>query len=104
MSIYLHPSEDRDFQVQFLPHLVEFFCKCLVVARGVFRGGHWAMAPPWCSQNNIISIEWYAKLWHGPPFVTWEESPSTKTVSKNLFFGQKLNYIWSEDPFFLVFT
>ena len=25
MSIYLHPSKDGDFQVQFLLHLVEFF-------------------------------------------------------------------------------
>ena len=29
--------------------------------------GHWAMPLPLGRQDSIISIEWYAKLWHAPP-------------------------------------
>ena len=51
-------------------------------------GGHWNMAPPLGCQNSIISIEKYAKLWHGPLFVTWAEGLSTKTVGENLFLAK----------------
>ena len=39
------------------------------------------MAPPLDRQDRVISIEWYAKLWHAPPppFVTWAESLSSQT-------------------------
>ena len=40
-----------------------------------------------------------------PPFVTWAEDLSTETVGKDLFFGQKSDYIWVKTFFFiLVFT
>ena len=38
---------------------------------------------------SIITIEYKAKLWHGPPFVTWAEGLSTERVGEDLFFGQK---------------
>ena len=66
---------------------------------GAYLGG-WAMVPcpPLSCQNSIISIEYYAKLWHGPPspFATWAESLSTQK-----------DRIWVKTCFvlfFLVFT
>ena len=57
-------------------------------AKGVFR---WAIGP-WPSalgrQGSIISIEKYAKLWHGPPFFTWAEGLSTETVGEELFLAK----------------
>ena len=37
------------------------------------------MAPPLGRQGSIISIEWYAKVRHGPPLVSLEQSLSTQT-------------------------
>ena len=51
-------------------------------------GGHWAMAPSLGRQDSIISTEKYAKLWHGPLFVTWAEGLSTETVGENLFLAK----------------
>ena len=53
------------------------------------------MAPPLCRKDSIISLEKYAKLWHGPPFVTWAEGLSTET-----FFWPKTGLNLSEDLFF----
>ena len=58
---------------------------------GAYSGeGRWVMPPHLGRQDSIISIEKYAKLWHGPPpFVTWAEGLSAETVGEDLFFGQK---------------
>ena len=51
-----------------------------VASRGVFKGeGHGAMPLTLGRQYSKISIEYYVKLRHGPPYVTWAESLSTKT-------------------------
>ena len=39
-------------------------------------------------QDSIISIEYNAKLWHGPPFITWAEGLSTETVGEDLFLAK----------------
>ena len=44
--------------------------------------------PPLGRQDCIISIEKYAKLWHGPPFVTWADSLSSETVGEDLFLAK----------------
>ena len=63
--------------------------------------------------DSIISIEQYAKLRHGPPFVSWAKALSTQRVGEDLCFwpainfGQKIGLNLSEDLylfFFLVFT
>ena len=56
--------------------------------RGVFRGGHWAMAPSLGCQGSIISVEKCAKLWHGPLFVSWAEGLSSETVGEDLFLAK----------------
>ena len=56
--------------------------------RAYLGGGHWAMTPPLGRQDSIISIEKYAKLWHGHPFVTWAEGLSTETVGEDLFLAK----------------
>ena len=80
------------------------------MSRGVFRGGHGAMAPPPLGrQDSIMSIKKYEKLWHGPPFVTRAESLSTQkeNLGKDLFFfwsspnfGQEKGLILSGEIFF----
>ena len=63
------------------------------ISRDVFKGGPWCHAPPLGRQDSIISIEQYAKLRHGPPFVTWAESLSTRK-------GQNLGGdLWSSPNF-----
>ena len=46
------------------------------------------MAPPLDCQDSIVSIEKYAKLWHGPLYVTWAEGLSTETVGENFFLAK----------------
>ena len=67
----------------------------MVSAQGPFyRRGAMAMAPHLGRQDSIISIEWYAKVWHASPLCKF----STKFEHTN---GQNL----TEDFFlFLVFT
>ena len=60
------------------------------------------MAPRLGRQDSIISIEKYAKLWHGPPSVTWAEGLSTETVGEDLFWP-KTGLTLSEDLFFFFF-
>ena len=36
----------------------------------IYRRGAVAMAPHLGRQDGIISIEWYAKVWHAPLFVS----------------------------------
>ena len=57
------------------------------------------MAPPLGRQDSIISLQKYAKLWHGPLFVTWAEDLSTETVGKDLFWP-KTGLNLCEDLFF----
>ena len=59
----------------------------MVLNRSVFRGGALGHGLPLGRQDSIISIEYNAKLWLGPPFVTWAEGLSTETVGEDLFFG-----------------
>ena len=47
------------------------------------------MPPLLGRQDSIISIEKYAKLRHGSPFVTWAEGLSTETVGEDLFLAKK---------------
>ena len=63
---------------------------------GAYLGGALGHHPPLGRQDSIISIEKYAKLWHGPPFVTWAEGLSTKRWAKT-FFWPKTGLNWSED-------
>ena len=60
------------------------------------------MAPLLGRQDSIIRIEWYAKVRHGLPFVTWAESLNTQTdrISVKTFFGPKSGLNLSEDIFF----
>ena len=46
------------------------------------------MAPLLGRQDCIISIEKYAKLWLGPPFVTWADSLSAETVVEDPFLAK----------------
>ena len=46
------------------------------------------MSLPLGRQDSIISMEKYAKLWHGPSFVTWAEGLSTETVGEDLFLAK----------------
>ena len=46
------------------------------------------MAPLLVRQDSIISIGKYAKLWHGPPYVTWAEGLCTETVGEDLFLAK----------------
>ena len=55
--------------------------------------------PPLRRQDSIISIEKYAKLWHGPPFVTRAEGLSTELVGED-FLWPKTGPNLSEDLFF----
>ena len=59
------------------------------------------MDPPLGHQDSIISIEYYAKLWHAPPpFVSWAEALSIKRVDEDVSFRQKIGLNLSEDLFF----
>ena len=55
------------------------------------------MAPPLGGQDSIFSIELYAKLRHGPSFVSWAVALSTQRV------GQITGLNLSEDLFFFGF-
>ena len=62
-------------------------------ARGVFRGGHWAVAPPLGRQDSVISVEYYAKLRHAhPPFVSWAVALSTQRVGEDVCFWPAPNF------------
>ena len=76
------------------------------MSSGAYLGGALGHGPPPLDrQDSIISIEKYAKLWHGPPFVTWAEGLSTETVGKDVFLAKTgLNlseffFFWSSPNF-----
>ena len=65
-------------------------------------GGIGPWPPPLGRQDCIISIEKYAKLWYGSPFVTWADSLSTETVGEDLFLAKnQTKFEWR--PFFFFF-
>ena len=53
----------------------------------IYRRGAMAMAPHLGRQNSIICVEWYAKVWHAPLFVSLAQSLSTQTdrISLKIF-------------------
>ena len=57
---------------------------------GAYLGGAWCHAPlPLGRQDSILSIEWYAKVWHAPlcNFGTKFEHRNGQNLTYDFFFG-----------------
>ena len=83
--------------VNYCCRIIRLNLKMIVSAQEpVYRRGAMAMAPHLGCQGSIISIEWYAKVWHAPFFVSLAPCLSTQT---DRIWLKIFSCVWSSPDF-----